>query len=256
MNITRDFLKTFLDIPGEEFGKLTVINPALGKLSKRGKMGVVDIKLTTKSGKIVHIELQVEKTTNIRNRILYYGSRNVSDQLNWGEDYNKLHQVISIVICDHKLLDDEISYINDYELRNEQGRSFTKMLKVIIIELPKLPKTADGAIWPWLKFFKCEKKEEFKMLAKEHPEVKKAVIVAKKITFRERWRHTLLDWQIRRMDEREFKRHWREEGREEGRTEGQAQEKLKVARNLLAKGSTLDFVQEITGLSKEEILKL
>jgi predicted transposase/invertase (TIGR01784 family) len=215
-------------------------------------MGVLDIRLTTKSGKIVYIELQVEKNTNMRNRILYYSSRNVSDQLNWGDDYNKLHQVISIVICGHKLLEEEESYINDYELRNVQGRSFTKMQKVIIIELPKLPKTADGEIWPWLKFFKCKKKEEFEMLAKKYPELIKAVIVAKKIAFRDKWRHTLLDWQMRKMDERQFKRQWKEEGREEGRDA----EKYEIARNLLAEGSNHEFVQKITGLNLEIIRKL
>ena len=86
------------------------------------------------------------------------------------------------------------------------------------------------------------------MLAEKHPEVKKAVSCAYKITFRERWRHTLLDWQIRRMDERGFQQQWKEEG--------QTEEKLKIAQNLLTKGSTPDFIHEITGLDLETIQKL
>jgi len=43
-----------------------------------------------------------------------------------------------------------------------------------------------------------------------------------------------------------------EEGWEEGREEGL----LKTARNLLAKGSSLEFVNEITGLSPETIRDL
>jgi predicted transposase/invertase (TIGR01784 family) len=143
---------------------------------------------------------------------------------------------------------------------------------VIIIELPKIPKTADGAIWPWLRFFKCRKKEEFEMLKKKHPELKEAVSCAYKITFRERWRHTLLDWQMRRMDERQFKRQWREEGLEEGRAEGRTEGRTEgkaegqkeghkkatqeIARNLLTEGSTPEFVQKITGLDLETIQKL
>ena len=46
-----------------------------------------------------------------------------------------------------------------------------------------------------------------------------------------------------------------EEGREEGRAEGQ-REKLQIARNLLAKGSTPEFVHEITGLDLETIANL
>jgi predicted transposase/invertase (TIGR01784 family) len=44
--------------------------------------------------------------------------------------------------------------------------------------------------------------------------------------------------------------------REEGWEDGRDEEKLEIARNLLAKGSTLEFVQEITGLSVEAIKEL
>jgi len=47
-----------------------------------------------------------------------------------------------------------------------------------------------------------------------------------------------------------------EEGHEAGREEGRADEKLEIARNLLAEGSSPEFVQEITGLSMDEIKKL
>jgi predicted transposase/invertase (TIGR01784 family) len=48
----------------------------------------------------------------------------------------------------------------------------------------------------------------------------------------------------------------REEGREDGLEEGSFNEKLKIARNLLAKGSTFEFVHEITGLDLETIENL
>jgi predicted transposase YdaD len=42
----------------------------------------------------------------------------------------------------------------------------------------------------------------------------------------------------------------------EGKAEGESKRELEIARNLLAKGSAAEFVQEITGLSLEEIEKL
>jgi predicted transposase YdaD len=55
----------------------------------------------------------------------------------------------------------------------------------------------------------------------------------------------------------------REEGFEQGLGRGRKEgleklraEKITIARNLLAKGSTLEFVSEITGLSEDEIAKL
>jgi len=57
----------------------------------------------------------------------------------------------------------------------------------------------------------------------------------------------------REMDIAVNRREAREEGLEEGMEKGMEQEKLIIAKNLLAKGSTPEFVQEITGLSLEEI---
>ena len=48
----------------------------------------------------------------------------------------------------------------------------------------------------------------------------------------------------------------KEDGLVEGKLEGRTEEKLEIARNLLAKGSTPEFVQEVTGLSPDEIAKL
>jgi len=47
-----------------------------------------------------------------------------------------------------------------------------------------------------------------------------------------------------------------EEGFEDGEDKGREEEKLTIARSALAKGSTAEFVSEITGLSLEEIAKL
>ena len=43
---------------------------------------------------------------------------------------------------------------------------------------------------------------------------------------------------------------------EEGKEDGLEEEKLKIARNLLAEGSTPEFVRKITGLDMETIENL
>jgi hypothetical protein len=48
----------------------------------------------------------------------------------------------------------------------------------------------------------------------------------------------------------------REEGLEEGMEKGHFYEKLKIARNLLAEGSTFEFIHKITGLDMETIENL
>jgi predicted transposase/invertase (TIGR01784 family) len=296
IDITTSFLKTLLDIPEDEYDRLTVVSPLLRKVFRTEKTGVVDLKLRTKSGKIIHIELQVEKRSNMRNRILYYVSRLIGDQLKWGEDYNGLHQVISIVICNHNLLEEEDSYINVYELRNEGNRSFTKLMRLVILELPKLPETVDRTVWPWLKFLKCTKEEEYEMLALRYPELERPVFCAKKMSLWDKWRDIQFHKNLWKIDERNLYEQARidghaqgreeghaegmAEGREEGHTqgvvegraeghaqglneghaqgvvEGAAQEKLEVARNALAKGLSVEMIHDITGLDIEIISRL
>jgi predicted transposase/invertase (TIGR01784 family) len=48
----------------------------------------------------------------------------------------------------------------------------------------------------------------------------------------------------------------REEGIEEGIEKGIEKGKIQVAKNMLAKNTTLDFIAEVTGLSIEEIKAL
>ncbi|MDR2542300.1 MAG: Rpn family recombination-promoting nuclease/putative transposase, partial [Treponema sp.] len=223
IDITRAFLKTILDIPEDDFSKLTVVNPTLGKIFKRGKTGIVDIKLTTKSGKVIHVELQIEKRANMKNRITYYSCRQIGDQLKWGDDYDKLQQVISIVICNHVLLEEEEGYMNDYGMRNSKSRPFTKLQKLIILELPKLPESADGALWPWLRFFTCKNKGDYEMLTKKHPEMEKPVYYARKMSLLEKWRDYQFHKNLAKVDERMLKLQWKEDGLAEGRVQVHAQ---------------------------------
>ena len=221
---TRNFLKTLLDIPEDDYDRLTVKNTVMKPAFKQGKTGIVDLRLNTKSGRVIHIEMQVEKTSNLRSRILYYAARLLAEQLKQKEDYNTLHQVISILICDHELLEEERSYINEYVLRNKENRCFTDMLKVIILELPKVPEMEDSPVWPWLQFLKSKSVEDYKMLVKKHPELKEATICAQKVTLGERLRITLFDLEMRRRDEREWKNYVREEARKDANI--YAQEKI------------------------------
>jgi predicted transposase/invertase (TIGR01784 family) len=271
---TKAFLKTLLDIPEDDYDRLTIEDSTLKRFFKKDKKGVVDLKLTTKSGKIIHIELQVKKKTNLKSRIMYYAGRLLGDQLKWGIEYEKLQQVVSICICDHVLLEEEDAYVNKYELRNDKGRRFTDLLKVVILELPKLTEREDEAVWPWMQFFKCKKQEEFEMLARKHPELKEAVSCVKKMSsFSDRWRWTMLTYQGWKMDRQGEKEQMEldlaeartkalaeghaeghAKGHTEGHAEGQTEKALEIARKMKKMDMPVSQIAEITGLSPEEVV--
>jgi predicted transposase/invertase (TIGR01784 family) len=157
----------------------------------------------------------------------------------------------------------EDDYANDYELRNRKGRSFTDLLKLVILEIPKLPEKEDEAVWPSLQFFKCKKQEEFEMLARKHPELKEAVSCVKKMSFSEQWRSVMLDRQNQKMalwGQKEYIRLHPDEARTEafaeGRAEGHSEEKLEIARKMKKMEMSVSQISELTGLSPEAVQEL
>jgi predicted transposase/invertase (TIGR01784 family) len=250
IEILEGFLKTILDIPPEEYGSLTIVNPFLKRLFRRDKLGIVDVRVTTKTGRVLHIELQLEKYAYMKHRTLYYISKLLWEQMKRGFEYERLHQVISIVICNHQMVE-ERSYVNSYELRNGRGgKLFTDLVKVIILELPKVPEQKDGhAVWPWMRFMKGRTAEEQDALAEEYPEVEMAVRTIKRISGSEVRRIIREAEGLRQTDLRMLKLAAWEDGREEGR-EGALRE---TAKNLKTMGLPVERIAAATGLDPEEI---
>ena len=102
------------------------------------------------------------------------------------------------------------------------------------------------------------------MLAKKYPQLKKPIKCTKRMGLLESIRDYQFHRNLAKEDEICLRLQWKEDGMAEGKeigikqgiAQGLAEEKKAIARNLLAKGSTPDFVSEITGLSLEEIGKL
>lgn len=264
IEVLAGFLKSILDIPPAEYGSLTIVSPFLKRLFGRDKLGIVDVRVTTTSGRVLHIELQLEKYAFMKHRIMYYISKLLWEQLKRGFDYESLHQVISIVICNHRMVEEE-GYMNVYELRNEKsGKLFTDLVKVIILELPKVPEYKDGrAVWPWLKFMKGRTAEEQEALAKKYPEVAMAVRTINRLSGSERRRLIKEAEGLRQTDLRMLKLAAWEDGKKEGWEAGEAagreegRKRLQeAAKNFKALGLPVEQIAAATGLDPEEIKAL
>jgi predicted transposase/invertase (TIGR01784 family) len=206
-------------------------------------------------------------------------ARLIADQIRKGDQYEGLRQVIMVIICDHIILEEAGRYLNTFFLRTEGSEiRFTDLVKIITIELPKVPRERDGdAAWPWARFFICRSEKEFDMLAKEHPEVGKAVGTLKKMSLGEQLRELMFQETVRTADRlaresyvrevqeksrekglQEGKEEGRKEGKEEGREEGRRverekafREKLEAARKLKAEGLSADRIADILELPRE-----
>jgi predicted transposase/invertase (TIGR01784 family) len=231
IGITAELLKPVLGIPAEEYATLTIRDSFLRRLWKKDKQGILDLVLTTTTGKRVNVEVQVLPYKAMIQRIIYYQAKIVTEQMKAGFEYDKIQQTISVVITNYRLLPDEAPYMNTYELRNTaSGKQFTDLQKFVILELSKLPEEDDGqAIWPQLRFFKCKTAEDFKMLSKKHPEIRPALAEYQRLSMSERFRKIADHKEKQRRDEWAALEYAKDEGREEGRNEGRAESRQEIA---------------------------
>jgi predicted transposase/invertase (TIGR01784 family) len=245
-DILAAFLRSVLALGADAYDHLTIVDPHLKRETEGDKLGVLDVKLHTKSGTVIDIEIQVLDMPRMRERIAFYTSKMVTEQIGKGEDYAAIKKVISIVITDFVIIQDSEAYHNQYRLRDiKTGSEFSDIIEINTLELPKLPSVNDDTeLWDWMTFFKLEREEDLKMLAQSGPQIQKAVGVLMELSQDERTRLLYEEREKARRDESARMRGAFERGINT------------VAKNLLQKKMPMDEIAEVTGLSREEIERL
>ena len=261
IDILANFLKAVLPLPPDEFDYLTIVDPFIKRETEKDKMSIVDVKVHTTSDKVIDVEIQVNPSRDIANRIVYYTASILREQMHRGGKYQDLRQVICILITTFVFLPEEKDYYNEISLRNAvSGREFTDVLKYVILELPKLPEKKDARqAWSWLKFIKSESEEELMEVVKINPQLRKPVGVYMKMSEEQRLREIEEKQELYRMDQESRMDGAYSDGRKEGWEEHAKQayaEKLESARRLKTMGLSPAQITEALGLSPEEAEKL
>lgn len=256
--VIKDFLSAILDLPENEYDVLHVENPFLNiSESANDKIGILDVKLKTKSGNIIDIEIQVARMKYMRERILYYLSKMTLDQIGSGEDYNKIQKVISIIIAaDHILIEENDKQHNRYMLYDSKtGSTFTDKMEINTLDLMKKPdkNTSNPDLSKWVDFFNADTEEELEMIHNS-PDcaIKQAADIVISVN---------QDKELRvQAEQRENAvRAYKSEmigSKEEGIKEGREEEKIEIAKNMLKDKEPIEKIMRYTGLSTEEIEKL
>ncbi len=262
IDILKGFLKSVLNLPEDDYEKITLLDPNFRIDSQDGKLGILDIKLNTKSKKVINIEIQVLNVPELKERILFYASKMITEQIAKGESYFQIKKTVCIVITDFELIKENNEYFNNYSLFDKNTKSlFTDLLEINTLELPKLPQKNDNTkLWNWLKFINAESEDELDMLAETDPQINKAVAVLKELSDDERTRMIEEAREKARRDEESRLRGAREEGLKEGlkegQKEGQYEKALEIAKKLLKIKLSISEIETVTGLSKDIIQKL
>jgi predicted transposase/invertase (TIGR01784 family) len=248
------FLQAVLELPAEEYGKVVIVDPHVKREYNRDKAGILDVKVHTKSGNIIDIEIQVEPEAPLEKRIRFYQAKMITEQIGEGIDYEVIKPVISIIITDFNFIKHSPAYhhrFRFYDVKNSV--EFTDAQEINVLELPKLPAYSDATeLFDWMSLIRAKNAEEYDMLAKKKPVFGEVVAVVKQFSADERARAEYEQHELWRMDQAVIQRVKFQKGKAEGKAEKAAD----IARNM--KGKRLDsaFIAEMTGLSPNEIERL
>ena len=219
-----DMLQSFVELPQEEY-ELTFMDPHLKPEAEDDKLGILDVRVRTKSGKVINIEIQVDPMRHIGNRLSYYKSKLIAEQIASGDNYDAIQRVICVCITSFGLFPGVAEYVNGFRFYNPRnGLCFEGIPEEIYtVELAKVPVANDGnRIWEWLRFLLARTEEEIEMIAQGNPEIRKAANALYVLSSDPEVRFRYEAQEKARMDEESRRAYAVEDGREKERNIWQA----------------------------------
>ncbi len=246
------FLNAVLDFTGDkEIQEIELLNPYQAPRIEALKYTLLDVRAKDKRGVTFIVEMQIKHVEGLRKRFTYYTSKAYVSQIERGQDYPKLNQVIFIGILDFKEFDTE-HYLTRIQLLNTATyQQELKDLEFNFIELPKFTKTEQAlqtVLEKWLFFLKHADELEIIPDSADIIALRNAYDIANQFSWTKEELEVYEYWGIKEQDERGAVQYALRTGKQQGR--------LETACKMLAKGYALDEISELTGLSVEELAAL
>ena len=248
--ILADFLSAVLDMPVEDFDSLEIADPSLLPEYAGGKLSILDVRIFTKDGKTIDVEIQQQDVNAMEERIVYLNARMLTGQLQIGQNYGILKRAISIVIADFRMVHGDEAYHHRFVMHDPKvGVTLTDIMQVELLELPKLSRERDESrLWGWLRVIdKIEDKkmeQEIEQIMEENPMIGKAVMKLREMSADEVEREIAFRRMIAIADEQGRLEYAHKEGRRE------------AAARMKVDGMEIALIEKYTGLSREEISEL
>jgi len=254
------FLNAVLDLRGDrEIEDLEILNPFQAPKIEGLKYTLLDVKAKDKRGITFIVEMQIEQVAGLTKRFLYYASKAYVDQIEQGEDYPKLNQVIFIGILDFVSFEGEDYLTRHLILNNNTRKQEIKDLEFNFIELPKFSKDEahlETILEKWIYFIKHASNLEVMPPSADTAALQAAYEAANKFSWRREELEVYDYWSIKAQDERGAIQYAFQRALAEGRQEGRQEQALEIARTMRQEGLDLALIAKITGLSAEELAAL
>ncbi|EMB24189.1 Rpn family recombination-promoting nuclease/putative transposase [Treponema denticola] len=263
-DILQDLLECIIDIPSENIIGLELLDKEFHKELLSEKLGILDIKLRLKDGTFVDIEIQNVWHRDFAERTLYYWSKMYNEAIKQGQDYTNLPKCITINLIGKGFNKNKRLHNKYLVLEKDTKEPLATKLEIHILNLEKAKILKESQykddkikrLLNWLKFIETNNPEVRKMLEQESPMMRKAntTIELMEMSPRDKW---LYDSRMKyEHDRASCINEGYQNGLEQGFADGSYQKALETA-NLMKKANCeIDFIIQMTGLSKEEIEKL
>lgn len=233
---------------------------------KDAKIGRLDVRAKFNNGEDCNIELQVAPYEHMEKRMLAYWAMMYQNKISRGNDYEILKPTISILIADYKIK--ELEHIAEYHtiwnLREKTYKEtiLTQDIEIHILEIPKIKENEilKDELALWLKFIENPKNEEVEKLMCENMFLKQAreelAYLSGEPDFQDMVQSRADFLRDQYSYNAQARRNGLAEGRKEGRKEGEKKKQQEIAKKLINLKMPLEQVAEVTGLTKEEVIKM
>ena len=263
---------TLRDFNFEEVKDLEIIDPFNLSENIDLKESIIDVKAKTKDNKIVIIEFQLCGNRNFLDRIFYYISKNIVNELHKGEDYQRVQKIISINLLDFNLdFEDEGKPHRCFKLIDTENKNISlDYIQMHIIEVQRfinilenstIEELKNNKLLTWMKFFTSNNLKDIEKELKEaNPIMTKVIEEYKRFTSDDKLMRAYAARDAFLLGQKMMLSLEREEGIKEGikkgKLEGEKNKSISIAKNLKKSGLDMKFISENTGLPIDEIEKL
>lgn len=245
-SVIRSFVSSLLDIPKDSIRHIYINNVEVTPEYIEQKFSRLDLKLDV-DGKIVNIEMQVNKEPNYKERTLFYWSKLYSEDLQTGDEYGELRQTICINILNNSIFDCD-SYHSHFEiLEKNRKERLTDRFAIHFFELKKVKNSKQNKpVEDWLELINAETEDELMALQQSTtiPEIQEAIVILRQMSADEKIRQEAYYREKRLHDEASAMGGAKREGIEIVRAEGMAESKAEERQETINKMKALGFTEE------------
>ena len=258
----REFLESILH---KKITNIVVMNDvALNKTHEDNKLMRLDILAEVDGKEKINVEIQNKNEYNVIERSEVYASGIVYNALNIGDKYSKVPETIVIWLLGFNIFKDGNYHEISRMRRDFNGEPVDNNITYHYIQLPKfLEQTREIKTKEeqWLAYItnslNKEELEELFVMNRSIEEINKIVdIVMTDQDVRDALNERILAENLERLKAQKAYSDGKEAGIEEGIEQGVEQKNKENAKKMKEKGIDIKIIEEVTGLTEEEIKKL